>query len=162
MLITAACAAKRSSTMKAAKCFCFMDFFLLILSVVFYIIFAAAGYFITSPFAADIIKTVTSQCDALVPTMKGMLETVKALSEASDDPELTAMSEDLGPAVEAIGTACDCIMDILFAVGGLFSSGLVAVFASFYSIFIIHGLCCSAKCCSKPEVTGHVKVASEA
>jgi len=162
MVITAGCAAKTSATMCAAKCFCVMDFLLLILSAVFYIIFAAIGWFITSPFATEILKMVTSQCDALVPVMKGMLATVQALSDTSDDPELTDMATDLEPAVAALEAACTCVIDIIFALGALFGAGLLATFASFYCIFVIYGLCCSAKCCKKPEVTGSANKVSDA
>jgi hypothetical protein len=155
MVITAICAAKTSATMCAAKCFCVMDFLLLLLSVVFYIIFAAIGWFITSPFAVDIIKQVTSTCDALVPTMKGMAATVNTLAETQpDNQDLSDMAADLEPAVAALEGACTCVVDIIFTLGALFSAGLLATFASFYCIFVIYGLCCSAKCCKKPEVTG--------
>jgi len=148
MIVTAICFARTTASMCCAKCFCLIDFVLLILSLVVNILFAALGFLITDPLLADVIKLVVSQCDALVPKLKGMVELLGAMTGArrlSEDP--AQLVEDLKPAVLALESACTCVIDIIFSLGQLFGAGLIGTFASFYCIFVIYGLCCSAKCC---------------
>jgi len=90
-----------------------------------------------------------------------MTGAVTAIEMANDagitvDQAMQDAVDILQPSFTIFSTACDNLDGLVTNFGGLLVPGFCGIIASVYCLFIVDGLCCAAKCCSSPKVTGKV------
>jgi len=160
MFISGSCAMRASSTMCCAKCFAFLGMALSVLSIIVYIIFAAIGFVVTMPMTQEVLVQVTGICKSAIPQLEelknGAVAATTNIPASELDQSLTDNIDLLQQGFAIMDSSCNALDDLIFNFAGLLVPGFVCTVASFYALISQCSLCCSAKCCKSPEVTGKV------
>lgn len=160
LLFSAGCALRTSRTMCCAKFFAFLGHIFCIASIVFSAIWTALGVAVTLDFVQDILMIVLGICKTKLPIVQQATADGQAILSAATaagqelDADIVAGLNVLIENTPILASACTALDDLVHAFGGLLVPGFTCVVASVYALWVIDGLCCAAKCCASPIVTG--------
>ena len=159
LVIASACSCRNIPTMCCSKLFITLGYILLFLCLVFYIIFAALAIVINLETVQEQIKTFTSICETTMPDLNQKIQDITlALNRADllgmDVTDFQTELDTYSPAATTFTSMCTCIDDLLTSFTGLFLPGMLTVCAIIYLYIATITMCCSAKCCKAPLVTG--------
>merc|ERR1711988_55286 len=141
------------------KCFIMISHIFLLLSFVFYIIFAA--FALAIKFAPPALKTPLNLIDATCLAMPAVLkqslvDNKEALDKLTLAGQNTTEAQDLYDAgsaiVSIIDRGCGYVMSFIDEMIALFLPGLLCVVAIAFAMFVNQTLCCAAGCCSSKSV----------
>jgi len=159
LVIASACSCRNIPTMCCSKLFITLGYILLFLCLVFYIIFAALAIVINLETVQEQIKTFTSICETTMPDLNQKIQDItlalnRADSLGMDVTDFQSELDTYSPAATTFTSMCTCIDDLLTSFTGLFLPGMLTVCAIIYLYIATITMCCSAKCCKAPLVTG--------
>ena len=139
------------------KCFIFLADIFLILSLVFYSIFAGLAVLLKFPpeVVAAQIRTITGMCDTIPPWISQMVaDNTAALNQldaaGQDVSELQTQLEDVSGLSTSISEGCEGLSGFIEEFILLFLPGVLCIVAIVFALFVNNTLCCATGCCKGP------------
>jgi len=159
LMIASLCACKTSGTMCCSKFFLGLGYILLLLCVAFYVIFAALAIVINLDIVQQQVKIFTSVCETSMPPLNQKLTDIRSVlaraeAQGMNVTEYESMIALYEPAAFTFNAMCSCIDELLSSFTSLFLPGMLTTCAIIYLYVATITMCCSAKCCAAPLVTG--------
>ena len=140
------------------KCLIMLNNLLLIISFIFYTIFAVVAIILefAPPRIQEPVDKVKSMCQVIPAEVNQLvadnLAAIQQLSATGQD--ISELSDKLGT-IEALAglvdTGCDCVLGIFTEFQMLFLPGALCMIACIFAIYINNALCCSAGCCKSNQ-----------
>jgi len=161
---------KRKGSYCCTKCMIFFGNIFLVLSLIFYSIFAGIAVILKfgGPQIDAIINQVTGMCDTIPSMIQQLLadnqETLNKLNDAGQDTsELQTTLDDVAVIGNLAVEGCGLITSLLDEAVALFLPGFLCIVAIVFAIYNNNSLCCAAGCCCKgpPKAAGIALKSSE-
>ena len=145
-----------------SKCCIMLANIFLLLSFIFYIIFVALALALElSPPSIKLqIKSATSICDTLPPTINQVLADAQGTlslmqsAGATVPADLQSTLTDVQAISTIITTGCGHVSQLFVDIYNLFLPGLTCVVAILFAMFVNNTLCCAEGCCKAPPKAG--------
>ena len=158
---------KRKGTYCCTKCMIMLGNLFMLISFVFYAIFAGVGAALTMPppVVQSAIILVTGSCDT-IPTMINQLladneaalnQMIAAGTPASSLTTIQTQLADVKGVSGIITTGCGHITQMFVDFSALFAPSVCCMIAIFFAAFMNNTLCCAAGCCKSNNAAGQVK-----
>ena len=142
------------------KCFLLLANLFLVLSFVFYAIFAAVSVVLKlgGPLIQTQISTITGMCDTIPPWISQLVAdnqaAVNQLDAAGQDvTELQAQLDEVSNLSGLITGGCGYLNGLFDEFEKLFLPGVLCLVAIVFALFINNTLCCATGCCKGPPTT---------
>jgi len=151
-----------------SKCCIMLANLFLLISLIFYIIFAAVALVLENapPVVQTQIASVTALCDTMPPTIMQLVADAQAViallkSAGQSTSAFDAVMNDLSTIIKLVDTGCGHVNQLFVDVYAVFLPGLTCVVAIIFAMFVNNTLCCAEGCCKSPTKGDNSKAGVE-